>query len=257
MSLMTVSRQTTTMPQVMYGITNIPLDGLQGKVFRGTMPHGLNKREGRVGLVNQLSSHGINVIVLLCNQRECERSAGIDLADFYGRMKQIKLEVIELAIPDFGTPKEEDLARVVKDVHERALSGLNILVHCQGGMGRTGMVLACLLRQVYHYNGEVAIRTLREYVPGAVETRDQVKMVDNFAIDQTITPLPVPAADDFILVEHPTKEHKEAEDQLLPVPQLQPKAQVVVADNEAVPQPQLTPLQSTMSTARQIWKNLW
>ncbi|MFC4056701.1 protein-tyrosine phosphatase family protein [Planomonospora corallina] len=47
--------------------------------------------------------------------------------------------------PDFLLPRDRDLAvRRIRDLHERARAGAAVEVACEGGVGRTGTVVACL-----------------------------------------------------------------------------------------------------------------
>ena len=58
-----------------------------------------------------------------------------------------------------------------------ALSGKNIIVHCNGGLGRTGMFLACFAKRVLNISGEQAVTWIRDRIPGAIETDAQYQMV--------------------------------------------------------------------------------
>jgi hypothetical protein len=42
------------------------------------------------------------------------------------------------------------------------------------------MVLACLARVVFGFDGKDAIRWVRQFIPSAVETRQQEKFVEEF-----------------------------------------------------------------------------
>ncbi len=56
----------------------------------------------------------------------------------------------------------------------RSMPGLGVLVHCRGGLGRSGMIVARLLAE----RGETApIDRVRRARPGAVETEDQAAWV--------------------------------------------------------------------------------
>ena len=196
-------------------IIPIPCEGLTGNVYRGTMPRGMGQEMGRSRLTEQLQKIQINTLLLLCNKEECVRTSGTDLEQFY---PSIGIEVISLSIPDFGTPKPEELMRVVVAIHERAMKGLNILVHCQGGIGRTGMVLACLLRKIHRCTGDEAIAMLRKQIPHAVETQAQTELVRNFPLDPVVaveqTPPPQPKAQPVVVEQ--------------PAPQRQPELVVVI-----------------------------
>jgi protein-tyrosine phosphatase len=51
-------------------------------------------------------------------------------------------------IPDLQVPRSEaKLAETLKNVTANLSAGRNVLIHCRQGIGRTGMIAACLLIQ--------------------------------------------------------------------------------------------------------------
>ena len=94
--------------------------------------------------------------------------------------------LLRLPIVDAGTPTSVvalvDLVRAILDL---ASSGTNVVVHCRGGLGRTGLVVASCLIALGHGPAE-AIRIVRAARPGAVETRGQAAFVTRLARDGTL-----------------------------------------------------------------------
>ena len=86
-------------------------------------------------------------------------------------------EVIHLPIPDFGVPSNGGLVRAVNAVIAHAQTGRNIAIHCSAGIGRTGLFVALLAKQVLGFSGEEAIAWVRQYIPWAVETAEQRQLV--------------------------------------------------------------------------------
>lgn len=86
-----------------------------------------------------------------------------------------------LLIEDFSVPLALDLHRVnftLARIMEHAMSGERVFVGCQGGWGRTGLVLA-LLAKVAGVEDPVAY-VRAHYTPYAVETEDQRAYVAEF-----------------------------------------------------------------------------
>ena len=53
------------------------------------------------------------------------------------------------------------------------------VIHCSDWVGRTGLFVACLTRRILGLSGEDAIRWVRRFIPGAVETPEQRQLVIN------------------------------------------------------------------------------
>jgi atypical dual specificity phosphatase len=92
-------------------------------------------------------------------------------------LSSLGLKQVHLPIRDFTAPTLEQLRYGVDAV--RAANG-PVVVHCGGGYGRTGTLLACL----YVAEGlrpEEAIARVQVERPGAIETTSQVEAVQAFA----------------------------------------------------------------------------
>ena len=61
--------------------------------------------------------------------------------------RQFKVEVIHqrLSIPDFSVPSPTHMLAIQHAIRSAITQGRIIYVHCHGGLGRTGMVVACHL----------------------------------------------------------------------------------------------------------------
>ncbi len=77
---------------------------------------------------------------------------------------------IEIPVRDFAPPALEKLFRFVKIVEE---SEGTVLVHCEGGKGRTGTFAAAWLMRDSYTSATDAIETIRKSNPFAVETDEQ------------------------------------------------------------------------------------
>jgi hypothetical protein len=64
------------------------------------------------------------------------------------------------------------------EVHEKLDAGKRILIHCRGGLGRTGLVAGLILVE-RGYEPTTAIQVIRAARPHAIETRAQERYVLN------------------------------------------------------------------------------
>jgi len=84
---------------------------------------------------------------------------------------------VEIPVKDFTAPSVENLMLFVKTVEE---SPGTVLVHCEGGNGRTGTFGAAWLMRTGEIWASKAIEILRERNPHAVETDEQKAVLIRF-----------------------------------------------------------------------------
>ncbi len=109
------------------------------------------------------------------------------------------LPIVDGAIPS-GT-WERAWANIGPQVRERLALGERVVIHCRGGLGRTGMVAARLLVEF----GEVpvmAIRRVRAARAGAIENRRQEEYVLRQKPLESILPRPHYPVDPLLLSRH-------------------------------------------------------
>lgn len=130
--------------------------------------------------------HNLDIVLILTEKEEYQEYAKVDLEDFY---TQLGLEILCFPIKDFATPSAEEFTEMVKLATLNLADSKNILVHCAGGNGRTGLLLCGILKTCGVENPiQVARKTKSTYV----ETPEQEKMVNEF-------PVIVPVADELCL----------------------------------------------------------
>jgi protein-tyrosine phosphatase len=154
-------------------LTELPFH-LPGRIFRSPMPFSVYDPRGDSLL--QFKREKGSLIVLLAEEEECMERTGRNLKTLY---LQEGFQVIHLPIPDLDVPSKEDLEEVVKKTVEHAQVGQNIVIHCHAGVGRTGLFVAYLAKQVLGLSSEEAIHWTRKYIPNAFDTDEQRKWVIN------------------------------------------------------------------------------
>lgn len=88
-----------------------------------------------------------------------------------------------IAWPDFGLPVDErNLFGVIVDVYARATNGELVEIACYGGLGRTGTLLSCLAICAGVQRNEAVDWVRAHYDERAVETSQQVELIERFAM---------------------------------------------------------------------------
>ena len=152
-------------------LTELPF-GLPGRVFRSPMPFGQYDLHGEV--YDRFCEEQIAVIVLLASDEECLHKTGCNLRALY---LKAGFQVLYLPIPDFSVPAKDDLAQAVQDTITHAQAGHHIVIHCSAGIGRTGLFTAYLVKRCLDLSGAEALQWVRRYIPHAVETPEQQRLV--------------------------------------------------------------------------------
>jgi protein-tyrosine phosphatase/nicotinamidase-related amidase len=94
--------------------------------------------------------------------------------------RQRGLEVYRLPIRDQGVSAVEEMQRAVAWMREAVARGGSVVVHCVGGLGRSGLAAAAFLRE-QGLSAHEAIRLVREArSPRALETPVQEQFVEDY-----------------------------------------------------------------------------
>ena len=164
----------TTQDFIPSDLTELPF-GLPGRIYRSPMPFCSRDPNGQ--LIERYRCEAISVVVVLVPDEEISASAGKNLPAYY---QEWGFEMIHLPMQDYGTPAHSDLRKVVSSIVQHAEAGRNIAVHCNAGIGRTGLFMTCLAKDVLGLSSDEAIRWVRNFIPGALETQQQVEVVFSY-----------------------------------------------------------------------------
>ena len=116
-----------------------------------------------------LQAHGISLLINLAERAHDAES-----------LRRHGLTEVHLPVPDFTAPSQEHLDRGTQAIQQALAAGQRVAVHCAGGYGRTGTLLACRLVQTGVPPAE-AIARVRHQRPGSIETADQEAAVAEYA----------------------------------------------------------------------------
>ncbi len=118
-----------------------------------------------------------STLVTLMEEDEL-RAHGLD--GLLGEVRRAGLESLWLPIPDMGAPASVEQARtLVERILERMERRWTVVLHCLGGLGRSGTVAACVLSARGREPGQ-ALQMVRRARPGAVQTDEQEAFVAAF-----------------------------------------------------------------------------
>jgi protein-tyrosine phosphatase len=111
-----------------------------------------------------------------------EEQQELDLVNESAQAQAQGIAFFSFPIPDRQVPDSEDrLSRILEQVDKELSSGKNVLVHCRQGIGRVGLVAACLLL-TKGLNAETVLNRLSAArgVP-VPETPEQRRWIDHYA----------------------------------------------------------------------------
>ena len=125
------------------------------------------KRFGISAVVSLLTSEEERDLQLSAESQEA-RSQGLEFVSF---------PILDREIP----PSEAELAQLVETIDQKLSSGEKVLVHCRQGVGRSGLVAACLLVKKGMSPGTAVEKVSYARGVSVPETPQQREWVDHFA----------------------------------------------------------------------------
>lgn len=153
---------------------------------------GKNLRKGRDGRSHSrdiqsdlcdFKSRGVDAIVCLLNDSEL-RSIGVNPAQYKDSARALEITLIQYPMIEMGVPQSipHFHTHLVLPVLTHTQQNKRVLIHCRGGVGRSGLLAACLLKHLAHSpSGPAAISTVRRLRDKrAVETRRQEDFVEEY-----------------------------------------------------------------------------
>lgn len=160
----------------------LPAPGRLGLTFapgkRAPGIHGEWRRDLAVDLARLRDVHAMQALVCLLEEHEL---VSLDIATYEDSVRQLgDVALRRLPIPDGGVPADGVATqKLVGWIVTRLRVGATVVVHCRGGLGRAGLVSACVLRAL-GLCAEDAMATVRMARRGAIENRAQEDFVRAF-----------------------------------------------------------------------------
>ena len=110
----------------------------------------------------------VKIVVSLLPDNEKNK---LELDDLIWSKEEV--EYIQFPINDFSVPpkkKFNELKKLISFIKENLMLSKYVLIHCNGGKGRSGMIAALVLKAMKEKD---PIKKVREKVIGAIETEEQ------------------------------------------------------------------------------------
>lgn len=135
-------------------------------------------------IANWKQSHINTVLSLLTPDEERD----LDVRDEPREVRKLGMDFISFPIPDRQTPRSEaKWSEVLESVARDLSTGKNILVHCRQGIGRSGLVAACLLVKKGMSPGAAIESVSAARGVSVPETAEQRDWIEHYAVALTGT----------------------------------------------------------------------
>lgn len=124
-----------------------------------------------------IQQQGVNHIVCLLEDHEFAKWGVAEMLDSY---QQAGLAVQRYPIRDHSVCDVAEMRAIVGWLTERLAGGETVMVHCVGGLGRSGIVAACYLTTVGLSADEAIAEVRRTRSPYAIESAEQEEFIRDF-----------------------------------------------------------------------------
>ena len=92
-----------------------------------------------------------------------------------------KIDYFHLSIEDYGAPSLKELDNVVNHISRQLDNGKPVMVHCSGGKGRTGTILAAyLIKKRIVFNAYQSITRLRKIRGESIQSKEQESVLFDY-----------------------------------------------------------------------------
>jgi protein-tyrosine phosphatase len=147
-----------------------------GKKHHGM--YALWDRDLDLDLARLRAEYNTDLLVSLIEEHEF---ASLQIADLRERVTQYDMEMLWYPIPDGSVPTSiEELAETVRRIVDALRRGQTVVIHCMGGLGRTGLVAAACLLATTSLTPRQAIEIVRRARENTINAYGQEEYIARF-----------------------------------------------------------------------------
>ena len=165
-----------------------------GKILAGGYPGSEDPMEEKRKLKGLIRAGARHVISLMEAQEydppDDPFAPYVDHMESIAQKLTISVTFDQISIKDFSVPTERQMVRIINQIDMCIKYDKPVYVHCWGGKGRTGTVVACYLARHGYAAGNDVIDKIKElrkntenFSDLSPETREQINMVINWGKD--------------------------------------------------------------------------
>ena len=157
-------------------IADIPLpEARAGTLGLTILPGRRDRNRDLIRDIGQLKAKGVNRIYALITDAELQEYG---VPDLIRRYEENGIAAQQIHIPDGAPPSHEQAQALVAQMERDLQEGKNVVVHCLGGLGRSGTAVASYLVACQGLKADEAIAATRQARSSrAIETRRQERFI--------------------------------------------------------------------------------